>query len=352
MTFRVECIGTDRVLSGEGAPLHLLPERLDAIFDHDPDITERVERILRTGGRTPLVFVAHRGARPVEAASAVDRVSLGSADEPVGFLIASLREGDACIGVIEMFGVATHLRRRGMGRALLRAAESALAALGATGVRVMGNAPVYAWPGVDLRCTAALTFLEGAGYVRTREAIDMGVDLVALADSGAFGAMPARDGDLEVVTLGGTAPEDLVLRERVQVWVAQEFADGWRRELEEALWRGHQGRAAGAVVALRHTTAEPEIVGFAAYGAQRPALFGPMGTAESARGTGIGSRLLLESLAAQHAAGIGWADIGWVGPAGFYERTCGATVSRTYALLSKELAPVGAVAPSRACERE
>lgn len=93
----------------------------------------------------------------------------------------------------------------------------------------------------------------------------------------------------------------------------------WRVEVAETLRRARAGQTAGVYVARN----QEETLGFAAYGAQRRRLFGPMGTGAAARGTGIGSRLLRECLADQFVAGLERADIGWVGPGTSTRRSSG-----------------------------
>lgn len=301
-------------------------DSLQAIFDLDPDIGERLERILDPGGRAVTVLVA--------------RSEPNYQDQILGFIVGSMREGDPELGVVEMVAVRPGFRRLGVATALLAGLEAALAAQGAARFAVMGNAPVYAWPGVDVGYTAALCLFEARGYTRGSDAIDMTVDLARLATDGAFdGTLSSAApqpivGELEIVALGaGQGADSVDVRAAAETWIAAEFAANWRREVEQTLARAEVGRVAGVVVAIR--TTDRAIVGFAAYGAQRAALFGPMGTAASARGTGIGTRLLIECFAAQQQAGLTAADIGWVGPIAFYSRTTGARVSRTYALLQK-----------------
>ncbi len=69
-----------------------------------------------------------------------------------------------------------------------------------------------------------------------------------------------------------------------------------------------------------------EIVGFAAYECSRRGFFGPTGVREDLRGNGAGASLLMRCLEAMREMGYGYAIIGGVGPAEFYEKVCGATV--------------------------
>lgn len=69
-----------------------------------------------------------------------------------------------------------------------------------------------------------------------------------------------------------------------------------------------------------------KILGYACYNATAPDFFGPTAVLEEERGKGIGRALLLRSLASLREEGYGYAIIGGVGPAAFYEKTVGATL--------------------------
>jgi ribosomal protein S18 acetylase RimI-like enzyme len=318
---------------------------LTGVFDLDHDICERADRILR----------------PMEPRTVVHALA-GELDDPEGVLLASVDDRDSTVGHIELLGVRGDHRGRGLARDLVTFAEGALAARGIDTMLWSGNAPCYAWPGVDLRYTAGLGAAESFGYVETRLAHDMTVDLADAARRGVFAGcramtgMPGRAVDdsvaprvgadqrlseagIVVLRLGDLTegPDDGLERveRRLLDWVASEFGVAWRVEVAETLRRSRAGQTAGVYIGMRHE----QIVGFAAYGAQRQRLFGPMGTALSARGTGIGSRLLRECLAEQFVAGLEHADIGWVGPVGFYSKVVGARVSRVYRLFSKSIGP-------------
>jgi len=68
------------------------------------------------------------------------------------------------------------------------------------------------------------------------------------------------------------------------------------------------------------------LAGFACYNATAKNYFGPTGVAESVKGNGIGSALLLCCLHELQNEGFAYAIIGGVGPADFYARTVGATL--------------------------
>ena len=314
---------------------------LSGVFDLDEDVCERVGWILR----------------PMVARLAVQCVS-GELDDPEGVLLASVDHIDPTVGYVDLLGVRPDCRGRGLARDLVAFAENVLLASGVDTVRWAANSPSWGWPGVDLRYTAGLGGVEALGYTETRLAYDMTVDLADAARRGVFaGCMAvarvwdgtadgpgARDADRRlaeagIVVLRGS---DLTrgsegglddVEARMFEWITAEFGIAWQVEVREALRRAQAGHAAGVYVALN----QEEILGFAAYGVLRGRLFGPMGTAPAARGTGIGSRLLRECLADQFMAGQERSDIAYVGPVSFYSRAVGARISRVYRLSSKRI---------------
>ena len=107
------------------------------------------------------------------------------------------------------------------------------------------------------------------------------------------------------------------------------WGDGWAWEVAESLNRP----GAGCYVAVR----DGEILGFAAYGANRPSWFGPMGTAPAAEGLGVGRVLLRRCLTDQRAGGLTSAQIGWAGPISFYSNAVDARLERIFWIYSKTL---------------
>src|SRR3712207_1738599 len=95
-----------------------------------------------------------------------------------GVVFASLKDD---IGHIDLIAVDPAAQGRGIGRALLGAAEEWLRAEGATEARFAGNSPCYGWPGIDVRYTPAVCLAEGREYERYNVAWNMTVDLPAPA---------------------------------------------------------------------------------------------------------------------------------------------------------------------------
>jgi len=106
-------------------------------------------------------------------------------------------------------------------------------------------------------------------------------------------------------------------KSQVVEWVRGAFSDGWASECDVA-FSNHP-------VSCFIATESGRIIGFACYESTCKGFFGPTGVAESKRGDGIGTALLLASLHAMATLGYAYAIIGGAGPGRFYERTVGAT---------------------------
>ncbi|WP_433612905.1 GNAT family N-acetyltransferase [Dactylosporangium sp. CA-139114] len=267
-------------------------------------------------------------------------VRVGASDG-TGVAFASISDADPRLGHVELLAVLPEARRRGVGAALLRAAEERLAALGATRVRLGGNPPCYAWPGIDVRYTPAVCLARRAGYKVTDTAWNMTADLTRLnqptearpgetrPDETQPGKTRSDETRLDESRLEGQGVKVLPAGPDAAPWVRSIWGDGWAWEVEQSLGRD----GAGCYVAVR----DGEILGFAAYGANRPSWFGPMGTAPAAEGLGVGRVLLRRCLADQHSLGLRSAQIGWAGPIGFYSKAVAARVERVFWIYTKDL---------------
>lgn len=246
-------------------------------------------------------------------------------DTVIGVALASPGHKDATVAHLDLLAVDPAHRRAGVARTMLAELESRLATQGHRTVRVAGNAPDYAWPGVDVRLTPAVCALTALGYTHDQTAWNMTADLTpgspALAETVTAEKRLADQG----VVVRLATPEDL---DALLPTVAQEWGPAWVAEIERAV-----NGAGGCHLGLRHE----KPIAFAAWGGCRPGWFGPMGTLPDAKGLGIGSVLLRRCLADQAALGLSSAQIGWVGPVPFYSTAAAARIERVFFLFRKEL---------------
>ncbi len=247
--------------------------------------------------------------------------------EVAGLALGSLGSaGDQVRGHVNLLAVAPAAQGGGHGRALLEALEQRLRDAGARTLAVRGSTPAYAWPGIDPRYTAAVCLAESAGYERTREAVNMTVDLATAAlDTAADEArLTAKGLTIRLLTPG----DEPGFGDWMRGW-----GGSWQAEAELAL-----ARPSGSVhIAVREEDGRTEYLGFACQGSNRRSWFGPMGTEESLRGQGVGAVLLRRCLADQRAAGLATAQVGWTGPIRFYSRTVGASIGRVFWLYAKDV---------------
>ncbi|MEV1204057.1 GNAT family N-acetyltransferase, partial [Microbispora rosea] len=182
-------------------------------------------------------------------------------------------------GHIDLIAVDPAAQGRGIGRALVGAAEEWMRAHGAAEARFAGNPPCYAWPGIDVRYTPAACLAESLGYERYRVAWNMTAGLPARYDEAEHEADLAKLAAAGVTVAAAPAGE----RATVAAFVREQWNDKWAWEAEQATGLHYAFRdGAYRDGAFR----DGEILGFAAWGA-RPLWFGPMGTAEAARGLGV-----------------------------------------------------------------
>lgn len=107
-------------------------------------------------------------------------------------------------------------------------------------------------------------------------------------------------------------------KHRVLNWIENNFYPEWRSEADVAFSKS----PAGIFIAYQ----EKKILGFACYDTTAKGFFGPTGVGEDARGKGIGTVLLLKSLAALKELGYVYAVIGGAGPVDYYKNVCDAQV--------------------------
>lgn len=166
-------------------------------------------------------------------------------------------------GHINILALDAAVRRRGIGSALLAGLESRLLGAGASAVLLGGATPVFAWPGVDVRYTAACCLAEARGYERVGEGVNMLVELDAAAEAGLLGTEPdERRLAVNGITVRRLVEED---RERISPWLAA-WGGTWRWETLSTLGRENAG---SYVAVLGDGTPAARYVGFASHGVNR-----------------------------------------------------------------------------------
>lgn len=238
-----------------------------------------------------------------------------------GVVFVAVSNSDPSVGHLDLVVVDPEARGRGLGSRLIAAGEQALRELGCARVRVAGNPPQYAFPGVDVRYTPAICAFTKLGYAHEQTAWNMSVDLtpgsLALTDTADAEAALAEQG----VHIKAADADDIA---RLRPIVAQEWGGHWADEITTA---------EQVHIALR----DGSPIAFAAWGCTRPSWFGPMGTKAEGKGLGLGTILLRRCLRDQAKAGFTKGQIGWVGPVPFYARAAGAFIERVFFLYTKAL---------------
>jgi predicted N-acetyltransferase YhbS len=299
-------------------------------LDLPEDAAEAAEIVLRlreqngSAHRTLAGFIAMMPAGgPAVAGAALSGVPMSvTGGRVIGVVLGSVSHRDPSIGHVDLIAVDPGERRRGVGRALMARIEGALAGLGAGDVVIAGNAPYYAWPGIDVRYTPAICAAMALGFEQDQPAWNMTADVRDLPSTEEAEQRLEDKG----VTVRRAVLDDV---QALADFVLTNFGSGWAGEISDSVGRDR----AGCHLAVGRDGA---ILGFAAYGS-RPNWFGPMGTAPVAQGLGIGSVLLLRCLADQRATGLDSVQIGWVGPLPFYSGVVGARVERVFFLYRKQL---------------
>jgi len=206
-----------------------------------------------------------------------------------------------CGKALRILVVDREQRRRGIGNALLRDAES-------RGARIVAaEAGNYFTPGVALSDSTSIEFFRHRQY---REI--------------------ARTQNLVTTNLPADFPPEIpratdANRERVLAFIEKQFGRIWRFE------------ASNAGENLFYAEVDGEVAGFAAHDGNNRGLgfFGPTGVAREHRGRGLGARLLQASLADLRRLGHERVVIPWTDAIDFYRKACGATVAEQFVTLAR-----------------
>lgn len=194
---------------------------------------------------------------------------------------------------LRILAVRREVRRRGIGTALLRDAES-------QGAYVVAAEPGnYFTPGV---LESMVPFFTRLGYAETARTNNLECDLAGVPESDV-----RRD-----------------RRPRVLEFIERNFGAIWRFEADKG-------------AALLHVEHDGAVAGFATHEANNRGLgfFGPTGVARELRGRGYGRELLLGSLADLRRLGYHRAVIPWTDALEFYRKSCNAHVAQRFVILRR-----------------
>lgn len=240
---------------------------------------------------------------------------------PVGFVLGS--KGNEA-GWIKAFLVRPDRQRQGIGTAMFDAIEEEFAKQGVQGINVGWAPPRYFIPGVNIKYTSAIVFLDRRGYETSRnvrvnmDVILAGRDFDTANQEAAFRA--------QGITVRRAVPAD---KPGLTTLCLEYDNPGWAIEVGIAL----ENPQPTVFVAEK----EGRISAFAAHSVVGPTHFGPMLTSPELRGLGIGSVLLKHCLVDWQQAGHPRCEIIWTGPISFYARAVGATMGSAFWVFYKSL---------------
>ncbi len=234
----------------------------------------------------------------------------------VGLLLHVVRTSEATAW-LGLFAVSEPDRRQGIARRLYDTAHARWRDANVRIVDAMVVPSNYLIAGIDPRYTPALCFLDGLGFTQLRQMANMRAQLDRSFDTREQEARFRADG----IDIRRADAADLPRLER---YFTRHFSIDW---LHETLLALSQDPPA-VHLALR----DDEVIAFAAHSTmnQEWGNFGPIGTADAARGRGIGAVLLHRCMADLKAAGHTTAVIPAVGPYRFYSDHLACAIERVF----------------------
>ena len=213
---------------------------------------------------------------------------------------------------IRLLAVDPSARGRGLGHALVLAAEEWAAATGHRTLVTGADPPYFLWPGVPSAETSLVCLFERRHYSRVDTNFNMEVDLRALPDD---------PGGHRLAGAGDAAELD--------EWMAAHWSN-WRFEVLRALDKGN-------LVIAREGGATGPLTAFCAFEVNRRGLLGPVAVRPDLMGRGAGKGVLLGALHELRRRGAQRVAVVWVGPVVPYAAV-GGRVSDVFFVYRKEVA--------------
>ncbi|MGO9856999.1 MAG: GNAT family N-acetyltransferase [Acidimicrobiales bacterium] len=213
---------------------------------------------------------------------------------------------------IRLLAVDPSARRRGLGHALVQAAEDWAVTAGHRTLATGADPPYFLWPGVPSSETALVCLFERRHYRRADTNFNMEVDLRTVPDD---------PGGHRLAGAGDTAELD--------EWTAAHWPN-WRLEVLRALDKGN-------LVIARDGGASGPLTAFCAFEVNRRGVLGPVAVRPDLMGRGAGRGVLLGALHELRRRGAQRVAVVWVGPVAPYAAV-GGRVSDVYFVYRKEVA--------------
>ena len=213
---------------------------------------------------------------------------------------------------IRLLAVDPAHRGRGLGHALVQAAEDWAVAAGHPSLITGADPPYFLWPGVPSRETSLVCLFERRHYGRADTNFNMDVDLHAHPRT----------------TRGATAWPGAEDADELDEWMAAHWSN-WRLEVLRALRKGN-------LVIARVDGEAGEVTAFCAFEVNRRGLLGPVAVRPDLMGHGAGKGVLLGALHELRRRGAGRVAVVWVGPVVPYAAV-GGRVSDVFFVYRKEL---------------
>jgi predicted N-acetyltransferase YhbS len=268
--------------------------------------------------RLDLAAVSRLCGRAVADPPSVDELedALCAPDQPTTVF------GDPALGMValvacddgahvRLLAVDPAARRRGLGHALMKAAEDWATAQGHPRLITGADPPYFLWPGVPSTETGLLCLFERRHYSRAETNFNMDVDLQQIPD------------DPGGHQLAG--PEE---RDELDEWLAAHWSN-WRPEVLRALDKGN-------LVIAREQGDKGTVTAFCAFEVNRRGLLGPVAVRPDLMGRGRGKGVLLGALYELRRRGADRVSVVWIGPVPPYAAV-GGTVSDVFFVYRKEL---------------